>query len=299
MRIDALKAARFSAPALEIERKIKMKIAMTLLVRDEEDILRENIKFHLAQGVDFIIATDNRSTDSTKDILKEYETQGKLFYIYENRDNYNQHAWVTKMARMAYLEHNANWVINNDADEFWWPKKGTLRDVFLSLPANANIIKASRKNFLFRGDSAAISPFYNHMIYKELNSLNSLGKPLPGKVAHIGSDKVLVKQGNHGIDGIGNQVILKDKIDILHFPIRTSKQFINKIKKGGEAYSNNQELGEAVGKTWRELYKQYQNTGNLNAYLEDQTYSNNRLMELEKKGHLVIDTRLKDFLGGL
>jgi len=121
-----------------------MKIAMTLLVRDEEDILRENIKFHLAQGVDFIIATDNRSTDSTKDILKEYETQGKLFYIYENRDNYNQHAWVTKMARMAYLEHNANWVINNDADEFWWPKKGTLRDVFLSLPANANIIKARR-----------------------------------------------------------------------------------------------------------------------------------------------------------
>ena len=32
---------------------------MTLLVRDEQDIIRENINFHLAQGVDFIIDVVN------------------------------------------------------------------------------------------------------------------------------------------------------------------------------------------------------------------------------------------------
>ena len=73
-----------------------MKIIMTLLVRDEEDILKQNIDFHLSQGVDFIIATDNLSVDSTKNILKEYEYHGKLRYIFEERDNYNQHEWVTK-----------------------------------------------------------------------------------------------------------------------------------------------------------------------------------------------------------
>ena len=55
--------------------KTFMKIIMTLLVRDEEDVLRQNIDFHLSQGVDFIIATDNLSVDSTKDILKEYENR--------------------------------------------------------------------------------------------------------------------------------------------------------------------------------------------------------------------------------
>ena len=30
-------------------------LLMTLLVRDEEDLIRENIAYHLSQGVDFII----------------------------------------------------------------------------------------------------------------------------------------------------------------------------------------------------------------------------------------------------
>ena len=96
-----------------------MKLVMTLLVRDEQDIIRENIEYHLAQGVDFFIATDNRSVDATTNILKEYEARGLLHYIYEGSDDYSQHAWVTRMARMAYKEFGADWVINNDADEFW------------------------------------------------------------------------------------------------------------------------------------------------------------------------------------
>lgn len=79
-----------------------MKIVMTLLVRDEEDIIRENIEYHLAQGVDYFIATDNRSNDATTDILKGYERKGVLHYCYEADDDYSQGEWVTRMARMAF-----------------------------------------------------------------------------------------------------------------------------------------------------------------------------------------------------
>lgn len=55
---------------------------MTLLVRDEQDIIRENIEFHLSQGVSFFIVTDNLSADGTAAILKEYEEMGgAVLYI--------------------------------------------------------------------------------------------------------------------------------------------------------------------------------------------------------------------------
>jgi len=40
-----------------------------------------------------------------------------LYYILEEEDNYNQHACVTRMARLACTRFGADWVINNDADE--------------------------------------------------------------------------------------------------------------------------------------------------------------------------------------
>ena len=55
-----------------IENKLAKKLVMTLLVKNEDDIIEENIKFHLASGVDFIIATNNNSTDHTRDILLKY-----------------------------------------------------------------------------------------------------------------------------------------------------------------------------------------------------------------------------------
>ncbi len=39
-----------------------MKIIMTILVRNEENIIEENVLFHKAMGVDGIIITDNCST---------------------------------------------------------------------------------------------------------------------------------------------------------------------------------------------------------------------------------------------
>ena len=55
-----------------------MKLVMTLLVRNEADIVDAQIAFHLHAGVDFVIATDNRSEDGTTEILERYERAGVL-----------------------------------------------------------------------------------------------------------------------------------------------------------------------------------------------------------------------------
>ena len=48
------------------------------LVRDEADIVDAQIAFHLHAGVDFVVATDNRSQDGTTEILERYERAGVL-----------------------------------------------------------------------------------------------------------------------------------------------------------------------------------------------------------------------------
>ena len=268
---------------------------MTLLVRDEEDILRDNIEYHFSQGVDFIIATDNRSVDSTKDILMEYQRKGKLLYIYEGDDTYNQHAWVTSMACIAYREHEADWVINNDADEFWWPFERNLKDAFLSLDDKINVVRVSRYDYVLHDQINKDIPFYQTMNYKNLYSKNALGKPLPGKVAHKGSAEVAVKQGNHNVDGLGKLVVADNVMEILHFPIRSKKQFLNKISLGGAAYARNEELDKNIGLTWRVLYEKLKEEGNLDSFLEEVLYSQSKLSQAIKEGVIIKALKLSNY----
>jgi hypothetical protein len=274
-----------------------MKLVMTLLVRDEQDIIRENIEFHLAQGVDFFIATDNRSVDATTEILKEYQARGLLHYIYEGSDDYNQHAWVTRMARMASTEYGADWVINNDADEFWWPFQGNLKETFEGLESDVNIVEADRHNFTVVEGSDA--PFWSRMVYRERVSRNALGQPLPTKIAHRGSAMVTVSQGNHTVEGIGELHAVHGLIEMLHFPVRDYHQIENKIALGGAAYDRNHELPESTGRTWRELYKKYLAEGNLDSYFYEQFHDEQRLKERLDSGEIFEDTKLREYFNAL
>lgn len=270
---------------------------MTLLVRDEEDILRANIDFHLSQGVDFIIATDNLSVDGTADILKEYEARGKLHYIYEPNDDYSQYAWVTRMARLAYTKYGAKWVINNDADEFWWPREGTLKTTFAQIPEMVNVVIAHRKDFVFLAEMNEAAPFYEQMIYKDFFSQNLTGGFLLPKSAHRGSDKVNVGQGNHSVMNLPNQqAVDNNAIEIFHFQMRSYRQFVNKIQKGGAAYAQNTSLPREFGIQWRLLYEYLQKEGSLEGFLQTQVYSPERLEQGLESGKIVEDTRLRDYL---
>ena len=266
---------------------------MTLLVRDEEDVLRANMEFHLAQGVDFFIVTDNKSEDSTPDIVREFEHRGVARYIFEGDDDYNQTAWVTRMARLAAQEHAADWVINNDADEFWWPREGNLKSTFAGIEMPDNILVAERHDFIPVVDEQA--EFFNDMVYRKRFSTNAKGKPLPPKVAHRAHPEVVVAQGNHWVDEIGESHIVENLIDIFHFPIRSYQQFTNKIVKGGQAYERNKTSAANVGGTWRDLYKEYKKN-KLIPYYRKQSFSAEQIAEQLRAGELISDHRLADFL---
>ena len=158
------------------------KLVMTLLIRDEADIVRQNIEFHLSYGVDFIVATDNGSTDGTREILKDFQKLGMLHLIDERGQDYSQWKWVTRMAHMARDKFGAEWVLNNDADEFWYPASGNLKTELEGL--HANMLECRRRNMLFAHDRPPPS-WSGSLIYRRVRPLpippleDRLTTPLP------------------------------------------------------------------------------------------------------------------------
>ncbi len=271
-----------------------MKIVLTLLVRDEEDIVQAVLDYHLRRGVDFIIATDNCSSDGTGEILRSFERRGVLHYIYEPDDTYSQSIWVTRMARMACTQFQADWVINGDADEFWWPEEGDLRNVFERVGRSAEAITVQRTNFVPRTD-AADNFFADTMTYSERQPKTALGQPLPDKVCHRGFADIVVAQGNHSVFREGQALAaVNAPLTILHFPMRTYRQFANKIEKGGAAYARNAALSQETGATWRKLYSLWQR-GQLADFYSASTFNDAAIKSALENGSLLFDDRLKRF----
>lgn len=271
-----------------------MKIIMTLLVRDEEDIIDANIRFHLAQGVDHFIVTDNRSRDSTPEIVENYVRQGVATIIHEAADNYSQWRWVSTMARMAAQVHNADWVINADADEFWVASTGTLGSQLKTVSQEVQGLLVSRHDFPPVADQEG--NFHQHMIFKRSVSTNLLGEPLQGKLCHRGNPNVVVAQGNHGVLDADLRVEQSADIEILHFPMRSYAQFERKICNGGAAYNRNTELPKNIGHVWRELYEQYK-MGTLNSVYYNEELSTLSISQGIQSGDLCIDERVRLAIG--
>ena len=269
---------------------------MTLMVRNEEDIISANIDFHLAMGVDHVMVTDNGSEDATVDILREYERKGVLTLHFEPAGYFDQSACVTRMARAAAEQWRASWVINSDADEFWWPLEGNLKATLDAIPIEDQAVVAPRSNFVAVQPAAGM--FYQSMTFRETRSLNAVGKPLPPKLCHRGNADVVVGNGNHHVCwGPNNQaptISPERPIEVLHFPMRSYPQFESKIRLGAPAIERSTTVPKRVGGTWRHLYRLYLE-GGLPAYYESQTVGRDQAEAGVLSGQLIRDTRLADW----
>lgn len=207
-----------------------MKLVMTLVARDEIDIIEAQLAFHLNAGVDLVIATDHASTDGTTDVFRQYERDGYLRLIREEGD-YHEAEWRTRMARLAATEHDADWVFASDADEFWWPRGGSLKDVLGAIPGRYGVVRAFWRPFLPRPDDGS---FFAERMTVRLSPTAPINDPLSqwrpnAKVVHRGRSDVTVGRGNHAVEG-SDLIPLRGwyPIEVLHFPLRTQAQFERK-----------------------------------------------------------------------
>jgi hypothetical protein len=205
-----------------------------LLAKNEADVIDANIAYHLAAGVDFVVATDNGSTDGTLEILASYERSGVLELIREPSTDFRQGEWVTRMARLA-ADRGADWVINADADEFWWPRAENLKEVLDRLPERYGIVHGVWRPFVARPDDG--SHFAERMTVRlsmqaAINDPTNPFRPAR-KAMHRAHPNVRVRDGNHDVEG-APLVTLHGwyPLEVFHLPLRSRAQVETKYAGG-------------------------------------------------------------------
>ena len=272
-----------------------MTLVMTLLARDEIDVIDSWLAFHLNAGVDLVIATDNRSEDGTTEVLEEYVRSGHVHLIREPGEDLRQNEWVTRMARLAATEYGADWVINSDADEFWWPRGASLSAVLAAVPPRYGTVGAFLRVFCPRpGDEQFVERMtVRFSALAPINEPGSLYKPIR-KIIHRGHPEIQVTRGNHAlVDSPFKPLRGWFPIECLHFPLRSVAQCAHKAELQGDAFEKY--IKRPPTAYHADMYAALRG-GRIAEYYEALVVSDDELERGVAEGRLVVDTRLRDAL---
>ena len=272
-----------------------MKLVMTLLVRDEADIVDAQLAFHLNAGVDFVIATDHRSEDGTKEILESYAQAGYVHVIAETDEEFRQPAYVTRMARLAATEFEADWILHADADEFWWPRGSSLKEVLGAVPERYGIVYGLMRYFVARPDDGS---FFSERMDVRLGGSAPINDPSSrfrptAKVGHRADPEVEVGLGNHSVTS-SRLVPMRGwcPFEVLHFPVRSVTQCERKYVNTHSAWPPG---ARPPGMFVERAYNAIEH-GSAEEYYASVTVDDANRERGAKEGTLVVDTRLRDVL---
>lgn len=280
----------------------KMKLIMTLVCKDEIDIIEKHLLFHHHMGVDGYIVTDNNSTDGTRELLEKYKEKGIVLDIIDEPCPTHMHGvWVHRMVELAIKKHHADWVINSDADEFWYANSEDLK-YDIAKCGKANILNLYFRNFVPPADDVdyfQTSLFCNRLLpeyeSKALGIDNELyvdTKPYP-KVIHQTKGYIRILDGNHGVRIKNPDSVDPGNIRLYHYYIRNFKHFESKVIKGYASVKNHPQKG--IGTEWRRWYEQFYAKGKLyEAY--ELKFGFKKMPLLKEIGCVVNDPSIVNFM---
>lgn len=283
---------------------------MTLLVRDEADIVRENIEYHLARGVDHIIATDNASSDGTSEILEEFERAGCLSLFREPSNDYLQEEWVNRMIEIVRERYPGAWIINNDADEFWRPpdrEGGSPGNLKIEL-ANAKTpsVICYRHNMITSVENLGRGHWSEALVWRARKPIDwprevnirehPLAYPyflynLPHKVLVNMKGLIRVQKGSHTASHENGASPAHSTIQIYHYPIRSRIEFEKSVERIADALRRNPPPGNTSAKyiRWGNMLVKH---GAIDAVLKDALPTRTQLLKLRLLRGVEHDARL-------
>jgi len=263
---------------------------MTLLARDEADVVGAHLEFHLNAGVDMVVAMDNRSEDGTSQILESYARAGHVQLLREESDTFDQSTWVTQMSRLAATDLAADWVLHSDADEFWWPRGGDLKEVLAATPPRYGVLRAPIRHFFLSADGGKDS-FAERMVVRARPTapVNQPENPLRPNthIVHRADRGAVVTAGNHALRGTALVPLPGwHPIEVLHFPLRSLEQARRKYENW---------VRVRAGREYPDAFEASRR-GDLDGFVRSKLLDPEVRARGLAEGSLVEDTRLRDAL---
>jgi glycosyltransferase involved in cell wall biosynthesis len=235
-----------------------LKIGLTLLVRDEIDIINQWYDNHESKA-DFICVTDNGSNDGTLDILKSrIANDSKSELIREPEQNYNQAVWVDRMINRC-IANGCTHIFCSDADEIWHFDPFKMAE---SMRDGVNVYRLPCRLYVptIWDDPAEHNPTKRMRHYVAIGRNQEEAQCIEawGKVFFAVDGYTGIEVGNDSvfINGVRTKGTKTAEGYIAHYPNRSWDQFRNKVIVSGEAWRNSSKP-KSYGWHIRQQYDHY------------------------------------------
>ena len=213
-------------------------------VRNEQDIIGENLIHHFNEGVDKFIISNHKSIDKTRDIVSGFKD---VEIIDIECDDYLHGVWMTNMARKAF-DSGADWVVPIDADEFW---SGI--SFLMSVDATIGVLKLPHffthpptKKATYENFSRSQMPFFRKTVR------NAWANHPSGRLVFRPTSNIEVSDGNHLLKNALPNHVFCEEIVMRHYSIRSFKQFKKKVMQSESSLKN---LPPSIATHWRDWNK--------------------------------------------
>ena len=279
---------------------------MSLLVRDEIDFVAENIAFHAAHGVDCFVVVDNGSRDGTRERVAALRRDYDIEIVDEPATDYRQDVWTTEAARRIAASGKADYVISNDADEFWVAASGNLKDALVGHAA----VAAPRSNLLpfadeierpdfrfFDAVMRVVAPYPEQPARpdpREPLAAPAMLRRLPPKIACRLDGLRAIGMGNHTVDHATGGPAIAANLQVYHFPLRPYRRFIDKVGFARECFAQRPDWPPSTLWHWRRWVAQ-QDFGLLEAEYRSYPLDRAHAAALEAQGVVARDETIRRF----
>ena len=181
------------------------------MVKDEEDIIYENLVWHFATGFRKFIIFDNNSNDQTSLLIRKFakETNGltTVFIIDDPIVAYDQSKIMTIGYRMAHeLWPEVEWFFPVDADEFWIFSQDP-KIALDKIPKNIDAVAAIRLRY-YPSEDYATFPLEEEFWHK-LHYRDSLWREFtPDRYQHFMVPKIFLRYSSDFSLATGNHFVI-------------------------------------------------------------------------------------------
>jgi glycosyltransferase involved in cell wall biosynthesis len=228
-----------------------MLVAGITQVRNEFDNIEFTIYHHLQQGLDFILVSDNGSTDGTLEVLRDLSKKYDNIILFEDDGPFHQSATQTFLAREAY-KLGCDWVVPFDGDELWLSQNSIKKDLesitasSIKIEIQNFVQKTEHSNKIYADVQWKIPSYAQNATQYEIENKIKSNVELPWTPKHIirTSENLIIHAGAHQYENQDQNCIVDNRFIIFQVPIRSYEHLVRKgeqgirLKESGYSYTH-------------------------------------------------------------